>query len=160
MMKVVRRTIISAMPSRPSVKRIPHDGIQARSKECCQRSSAGSNDHHRPSDRTNSIAKNRVASVRGPRAAPETTSSSPSAPRRPVNRTSSAPTTGIASSVGRIQLSYPMDSRKSRIALAEAEGTEHEQHTDDEHPGVGADATGLHLRAEVADSAGEPAAHR
>ena len=65
MMKVVSSTIISAMPSRPSVKRAPHDGIHAMSNRCCQPVTAGSNAHQRPTESTNSMAKTIVASERG-----------------------------------------------------------------------------------------------
>ena len=62
MMNVVRRIIISAMPSMPSVKRMPHVGIQAASIAACQPVSAGSNDHQRPSETRNSMTKNQKAS--------------------------------------------------------------------------------------------------
>jgi hypothetical protein len=104
MMKVVRSTIINAMPSRPSVKRMPHDGIHQWSYRCCQASSAGSKAHQRPIERMNSSAKKAVASRCGPRAVPDATSSSPSSPRRPVKATSSAPIRGTARSAGRIQV--------------------------------------------------------
>ena len=70
-MKVVSSTIISAMPSRPSVKRTPHVGIHGTSNRCCQPVTAGSNAHQSPIESTNSMAKTIVASERGHVPAPD-----------------------------------------------------------------------------------------
>ena len=62
MMKVVSSTIISAIPSTPSVKRTPHVGIHPVSIGACHPVSAGLNDHHSPSETMNSSTKNQNAS--------------------------------------------------------------------------------------------------
>ncbi len=62
MMKVVRSTIISAIPSIPIVKRTPQVGIQAASTDACQPVSDGLNDHQSPSDTMNSTTKIQTAS--------------------------------------------------------------------------------------------------
>src|SRR5438128_11320639 len=64
MMKVVSSTIISAIPSTPSVNRAPHVGIHGVSIDACQPASVGLNDHQRPSDTRNSSTKNQNATGR------------------------------------------------------------------------------------------------
>src|SRR4051812_46270940 len=76
MMNVVNSTIITAMPSTPTVKRMPQLGIQATSTTDCHACCPGSKFHHNPSETTNSTANVASASIRGVAAAPETTSSS------------------------------------------------------------------------------------
>ena len=61
MMNVVSSTIISEMPSTPSVKRMPHASIHGTSNTACQPADAGSNDHQRPSETTNSSSERRTA---------------------------------------------------------------------------------------------------
>ena len=113
MMKVVRSTIISAMPSMPSVKRTPQLGIQDMSIDACQPLSAGLYDHHNPSETMNSRTKNQNATCR---AAGLSTPAVPSAGSRAgSSRTTIAPTRGITSSAGSTQPLYPIESRKLAI---------------------------------------------
>src|SRR5947208_1413012 len=107
MIDVVSRIIMSAMPSMPSVKRMPHDGIHDRSNAACHADTVGSNDHHSPIDTMNSTSSVMNAIHRGALAMPAAISSLPGAtPRRlgvGVSQMTAAPTTGIASSAGSTQ---------------------------------------------------------
>src|SRR5688500_9959580 len=119
MIDVVSRIIIIAMPSMPSVKRMPHEGIHVMSKTACHAPCIASNDDQRPSDTMNSTTSTATAIQRGPLATPAALSSAPGArPRlRPVgvSQMRPAPITGIASSAGNTQLMYPIESRNSFI---------------------------------------------
>jgi hypothetical protein len=110
MMKVVRSTIMSAIPSMPIVKRMPHDGIQAKSTTDCHAVVAGSKLHHRPTETTNSMAKKSSASMRGVEATPLATSSPGGRSRlTPCPQIAAAPSSGIRRSAGSTQCWYPMD---------------------------------------------------
>ena len=104
MMNVVRRIIITAMPSTPSVKRIPHDGIHDQSTTDCHAATDGSKLHQRPSDTTNSIANITSAIMRGTLAVPVATSSSPWVDRPTLcTQMPTAPINGMARRAGSTQ---------------------------------------------------------
>src|SRR5689334_6818002 len=129
MMNVVSSTIINAMPSSPTVKRVPHEGIQCTSNTNCQPAPLGLNVHHSPNETMNSTKKVMSASTRGVAATPLTTSSTltrgsatsattvePSAetasgdappcrppPSAPCAQIAIAPSSGIARSTGSAQ---------------------------------------------------------
>src|SRR3954463_964657 len=150
MMKVVSSTIISAMPSTPSVKRAPQLGIQGRSIAACQPVSAGVKDHHTPSETTNSSRKNQNATWR---AAGVSTPPSVVDSRAGISIRASAPTSGMMRSAGRTHPLYPIESRKlAMIRSSQGECAEHRQHTGDENPGVDADVSGLQPRSQPAES--------
>src|SRR5215510_6908469 len=75
MMNVVSRIIMTAMPSTPTEKRTPHDGIHGKFTIDCQPESSGLKLHQSPNETTNSARNVRSASVLGERAAPLATSS-------------------------------------------------------------------------------------
>ena len=79
MMNVVSSTIITAMPSMPIVKRMPHDGIHAQvDNATATPRCAGSKLHQSPSETTNSTAKvDEREHARHRRRAADATSSSP-----------------------------------------------------------------------------------
>src|SRR5215475_11591583 len=104
MMNVVSRIIITAMPSMPSVKRMPHDGIQLQSTTDCHPVCDGSKLHQSPSETMNSIAKVTSTMNHGIDAPPDVTSSpgvvDVAAPPTQIN---TAPASGMASSARRTQ---------------------------------------------------------
>ncbi len=101
---VVSRIIISEMPSMPIVKLMPHVGIHGTLTMACHPAAAGSNDHQRPSDTTNSTTNVPSAIKRGAAAVPDATSSPPGAPPgSPCSQIATAPAAGTASSAGRTQ---------------------------------------------------------
>src|SRR5262245_48374859 len=112
MMNVVSRIIMTAIPSTPTEKWTPHNGIQGTFSVDCQSLFDGSKLHHRPSDTTNSTANVISASILGVLAAPDATSSpggtDVAAPRAQMT---AAPSSGIRSSAGRIQCWYPIELR-------------------------------------------------
>ena len=105
-MNVVSRTIITAMPSTPSVKRMPHDGIHAQSTTDCQPAIAGSKLHQSPSETTNSTANvtQREHARRAGRAGRDFVLGRGRIVRRPCTQIATAPSSGMSRSAGRIQL--------------------------------------------------------
>src|SRR5450759_1494445 len=101
MMKVVSNTIISAIPSTPRVNRTPQVGIHTMSIGACHPVLAGSNDHQRPIETTNSSTNNQSATWRA--AGVSTPAAVVAGSRTGSNSTITAPTSGIASSAGSTQ---------------------------------------------------------
>ncbi len=101
MMKVVNNTIISAIPSTPSVKRTPQVGIQPISIGACHPVSAGLNDHQSPIETTNSSTNSQSATWRA--AGVSTPAAVAAGSRTGSSSTITAPTSGIASSAGSTQ---------------------------------------------------------
>src|SRR5262245_34259256 len=99
MMNVVRRIIMTAIPSTPTEKRTPHVGIHGLSTIDCQPVCPGSKLHHNPNETMNSTANVRNATSLGERAAPLATSS-PGGTEvvAPCSQMIAAPTSGIRSS--------------------------------------------------------------
>src|SRR6476646_2912230 len=160
MMNVVSRIIMTAMPSTPSVKRTPHDGIHGMSITDCHAAFAGSKLHHKPIETTNSIANVSSAMPRGLDAVPFTTSSPSAALRRaPWNQITAAPASGTIRSTGRIQRWYPIEARKAFMSLIpplpKAEGAENGEDTEGETTRVGTELPRLQLRANPSDEASQ-----
>src|SRR5262249_6825813 len=104
MMNVVSRIIITEMPSMPSVKRMPHDGIQGQSTTDCHPAGVGSKLHQSPSDTMNSIENVRSAMRGGIEAARDVASSRGGVEAAaPPIQISNAPTSGMTSSARRTQ---------------------------------------------------------
>ena len=117
MMKVVSRIIISAMPSMPSVKRMPQVGIHCVSTAACHPVFAGLNDHQSPAETRNSTSRTKNAITR---ACPFDDSEPALLPEAsPSTSSNTAPTSGMISSAGSTQDSYPIDWRKASISFNE-----------------------------------------
>ena len=133
------------MPSTPSVKRTPHDGIHA---HVDRRLPAGVRRIEAPPepDRDDELeAKVSSAMPRGLRrhAAHDLVASRAAAHRAPWNQITAAPASGMINSAGRIQRWYPIEARKAFMSSvppsSNAECAENGEDTDDEHPSIGAE---------------------
>ena len=153
MMNVVSSTIISAMPSMPSVKRTPHVGIHATSTAACQpvprrieRPPEPERDDELDDERQQrdpARAARRRVELRRPRRRRRSRQRARS--QRADQRNAAAAPEGSS-------CRSRSECRKSLHSIsAKSEGAEHREHADDEHPGVRADLPGLQLRADPAD---------
>jgi hypothetical protein len=100
---VVSRIITRAIPSMPTSNITPHDGIHGIVNRACHASLAGSNDHHRPTETTNSSRSVTNAIILGTAARPEATSSVTAGsrvPRPDVTSSASVPRSGNPSNAG------------------------------------------------------------